>query len=95
MASPSLTSAFLWVPPTSWLRPEASYPGSLWTQPAAGDRRRGLDEKQPWGRSTPVVLSLDHGSPSAMLRPWGRSGLLGLVDRFHSSGEERALLAHS
>lgn len=49
------------------------------------------DEEQPWGGGTPVALFLEHGNSIATLRPWGRrqrSGLLGLVDCFHSSGEE-------
>lgn len=34
-----LPSGFLWVPPTSWLQPEASFPGRLRAQPqpAAGE----------------------------------------------------------
>lgn len=30
-----LPSGFLWVPSTSWLQPEASYPGRLWALPPA------------------------------------------------------------
>lgn len=54
-------------------------------------RGQEADEEQPWGRGTPVALSLEHGNFIAMLRPWGRrqkSGLLGLVDGFHFAGEE-------
>ena len=76
--------------PTSWLQPEASYPGNLWAQQAAGGEEERAKGEQPWGRGTPVALSSENGSSSAMLRSWGRkqrSGLLGLVGCFHSSEE--------
>lgn len=79
---------FLWVPPTSWLQPEANYPGSLQAQlPACSRGEQGrADAEQPCGRCAATCLqSLAGPRSSAVLRPWGRrqrSGLLGFCRLF-------------
>lgn len=54
---------FLWVPPTSWLQPEANYPGNMQAQlPACGRRKQGRAAEHPCGRCMPWAVSAEPGS---------------------------------
>lgn len=50
----SLPCRFLWVPPTSWLQPEANYPGNMQAQsPVCGRGEQGRAGEHPCGRCMP------------------------------------------